>query len=443
MKKLIAGLLMIMLVVSLAAPVAQAKPKPCFKDVDERFEWARFSIEKMYAKGIIKGFPGGWFKPQDKVTHLQAIIMALRIMGWEDEVKKIKVLPKDVKNIKISGKDGYYYVALAIEKGLVKPEELKNFRPNEPAKRYEVAKYIVRAIGKEEEAKQHMTEKLPFKDAKAIPKDAVGYVYVMTELGLMKGYPGNVFQPNKPVTRAEMAVIINKLNDLLDEDDDKKEIRSLVVSIDVEALTITVKEGDKTATYNVKEDVPVYINYKYGSLSSLEPGDEVKLIFNDKREVVFIQVVNKKVTATAKGILVDVDKSKNTVSLFTYSGEETGYVGILRESDIEGRHLELETIDDRFVLVGETDGLKDYIGKKIVVLGEINDGVSIYMRGQVLDVDEWFAVTEKNTITFDVTGGTLVEVEGKPASLSDLEEGVYAEVKAQGDTALSIKVIKE
>ncbi|TYP49775.1 S-layer homology domain-containing protein [Thermosediminibacter litoriperuensis] len=442
MKKFIAGLLMIILVVSLAAPAAVAKPKHGLKDVDERFEWARFSIEKMYAKGIIKGFPEGLFKPKDPVTHLQAIIMALRIMGWEDELRRDTVLPKNVKNMKLSWDEGYYYVALAVQKGLVRPEELKNFRPNEPAKRYEVAKYIVRAIGREEEAKQHMREKLPFRDANAIPKDAVGYVYVMTELGLMKGYPGNVFQPNKPVTRAEMAVIINNLNDLLVEDTEQ-EPRFFVVAVDTKALTITVKEGDKTAVYDVVEDVPVYINYSYGSLSSLEPGDEVKLVFNERREVVFIQVVNKKVTTTAKGIVVDVDKSEKTVSLVTYRGEERGYVGILKESNIEGRHLELETIYDRFVLVGETGGLEDYIGKKIVVLGEIENGASIYMRGRVLDVDEWFVVTEKNTSTFDVTGDTWIEVEGKRVRLSDLEEGAYAEVKAQGNTAISIKVIKK
>lgn len=372
MKRFIAGLLIMMLVVSLTAPVAEAKQNRGFKDVGKEWDWARFSIEKMYAKGIVKGYPGGWFKPRNPVTHLEAIVMALRIMGWEDEIDRNSKLPEDITKFKLSWKDAYYYLGLAVEKGIVKPEELRNFNPNQPAKRYEVAKYIVRAIGKEQEAKEHMNEKLTFKDAQAIPKDAVGYVYVMVDMGLMKGYPGQVFQPSKTVNRAEMAVIINSLDEFLKKDGEKESV----------------------------------------------------------------------ITTTAKGIVVDVEERKQTVSLLTYDKVEKGYVGVLKESDIEGRHLELETEYDSFVLVGDTDRLEDYVGEKIVVLGEVKHGASIYMRGPLLEVDDWFVVTDKNTLTFEVTGETYIEIGGKRAELSELEEGSYVELAAQKNEAISIKVIK-
>ncbi|KYO64317.1 S-layer homology domain-containing protein [Thermovenabulum gondwanense] len=371
MKKFIAGLLMMLLIVSVMASPVFAKPKLNFKDVGEGFEWAKFAIDRMYEKGVIKGFPNGLFKPKDPVTHLQAIIMALRIMGWEKEVDFKAELPQKVKDIKLSWKEGYYYVAVAVEKGLVKSEELKNFRPNEPAKRHEVARYIVRAIGKESIAQSHMNDKLSFKDASAIPKDAVGYVYVITDLGLMKGYPGNLFMPNKPVTRAEMAVIINNLDGLIgDKDDDQK------------------------------------------------------------------------VTVTVKGIIVDVDKNAKTVTLYTYGKETNAYPGILKVSEIEGLHYELETTSGRYVLTGKTGGLDENISKSILVFGEVKDGPSIYMRGPVLEVKEWYLLNENNTLTFNLTENTSVKKDGKEVRLSELKEGSYVEIKAHDKNIISVEIIK-
>ncbi|SHM77753.1 S-layer homology domain-containing protein [Caldanaerovirga acetigignens] len=440
MKRFIAGLLIMILLVSLSAPVAQAKQSG-FKDVGKEWDWARFSIEKMYAKGIVKGYPGGWFKPKNSVTHLETIIMALRIMGWEGEIDNKAKLPEYIARLKLPWKDAYYYLNLAVKKGIIKPEEIKNLRPNEPVKRYEIAKYIVRAIGREDEAKQHMNEKLPFKDVKAIPDNAVGYVYLMVKLGLIKGYPGHVFQPNKPISRAEMAVIINSLDELLEEDE-KKEAVFVVVLVDRDDMTITVSKEEKTATYDLKEDVPVYINGKYSDIEKIGPGDEVKLMFNEEGKVVFIQVISKKITSMAKGILVGVDERKQTVSLLTYEKVEKGYVGMLKESDIEGWHLELETKYERFVLVGDTSRLENYVGEKVVILGEIKEGASIYMRGPLLEVDEWFVVTDNNTLTYEVTGETYIEIGERQAELSDLKEGSYVELGAQKDKVISIKVIK-
>jgi uncharacterized repeat protein (TIGR02543 family) len=53
---------------------------------------------------------------------------------------------------------------------------------------------------------------LPYNDAAAVPEDRIGYVNLITELGLMIGH-NNTFQPNKPLSRAEMAVLFERLYD--------------------------------------------------------------------------------------------------------------------------------------------------------------------------------------------------------------------------------------
>lgn len=421
-------------------PPGQLKKIIGFYDVDETLEWARLAIDRMYARGIITGYPGDIFKPKDNVTHLEAIIMSLRVMGWEEEAKKTKI-DAEIKNIQLSWDDAYYYVALAVEKGIIKSEELKGFNPNTPAKRYEVARYIVRALDMESEAKKHMKEKLSFKDASAIPKDAVGYVYVMVDLELMKGDNNNKFKPNEPITRAEMAVMLNRLDGSLEPKEDNKLVGT-IKKIDIDDLTITLQNSFGIKTYDLLEKTPVYVNGKYRSLDDLKVGDKIELVLDADKYVVFIQLIKKtdRITTTVKGLVVDVNSSKKAVTLFNYGKHQEGFVGILKVSNIEGRHYELETERGRYVLIGDTDDLEDYVNEKIVVLGKISGDASIYMRGPLVDVKDFYPVKSKYTTTLYIDGNTKITVDDKKAGLLNIKTGDYAEIKAEDELAVQIKV---
>ncbi|MDD4569360.1 MAG: S-layer homology domain-containing protein [Tepidanaerobacteraceae bacterium] len=459
--KIAAVLLVAVMFMTFVAPVANAKPgdippgqlkkltgippgqlkKIGFLDVDDTVEWARLAIDRMYARGIFTGYPGDIFKPKNNVTHLEAIIMSLRVMGWEEEAKKIKI-DDYIKKINLSWNDAYYYVALAVEKGLIKPEELKGFNPNTPAKRYEVARYIVRALDMESEAKKHMKKKLSFKDASAIPKDAVGYVYVMLDLELMKGDNNNKFKPNEPISRAEMAVMLNRLDGSL-EPEEENQFVGTIYKIDIDDLTITLENSSGRKTYDILKKAPVYVNGKYRGLEELKTGDKVELVLDSDKYVVFIQLLEKteRKTTTTKGLVVDVNPTKKAVTLFTYGKYQEGLVGTLKVSKIEGRHYELETEKGRYVLVGdETDDLEDYVGEVIVVFGEISRGMSIYMRGPLIEVEKFYPVTSKYTTTFYIDSDTKITVDDKRAGLLNIKAGDYAQVKAQDELAVEIKV---
>lgn len=459
-KRVTAMLLVAIMAMTFMMPVVLAKPdkippghlkgkaywKVSFSDIDETLEWANLAIDKLYAKGVFTGYPGGIFKPKNNVTHMEAIIMALRVMGWEEEAKNTKAISKDLKNIKLPWDEAYYYVALAVEKGLIKPEELRGFNPNTPAKRYEVARYIVRAIGEEKEAQRHMKEKLPFKDVNAIPREAVGYVYVMVDLGLMVGDSNNKFKPQEPINRAEMAVMLNRLDDSL-ENEDKDKLVGAIKDIDLKKLTITIQNSFGTKIYDVKEDTVVYSNKKYRDLEDLRIGDRVELVLDKNGIVIFIQTIEKtdRVTTTKKGIVVDANDSRNTISLFSNGKDlQKGFYGTLRVSNIEGRHYELDTEKGRFVLTGNSRtlrGLEDYEGEKIVVTGELSGDVSIYMRGPIIEVENFYDVKTKQIEKYDVDKNTKIFFDGKTKySLSDIEIGDYAVIKAEDGLALEIKV---
>jgi hypothetical protein len=84
--------------------------------------------------------------------------------------------------------------------------------------------------------------------------------------------------------------------------------------------------------------------------------------------------------------------------------------------------------------------LEDYVGKRIVVVGTLKAQASIYMRGDLIEVEDFYPVKTSNVVTFRVNEDTEIIVDGKTAELSDIEPGDMAEVKAQDGTALEIKV---
>ncbi len=252
--------------------------------------WALNAIEKLAGKGILGGVGQDKFAPRSNVTHVEALAMVMRLTGDNKEAENLgkKVHPYYKGEMPTWG-HGYIY--LAIEKGILLPEELKDFNPTKPAKRHEIAKYIIRAMGKTEEALKHMDEDLPFRDSNAVPEKSVGYVYLVNELKIMSGNENN-FKPMEPVTRAEMAVLLDRAEGKFDlPDTDIKKNGIVFVSADVDDNEITVKVKGNTVTYDVLEGVQVYRDDSFRDIEDLVAGDVLQLIFNEKKEVIFIDVV--------------------------------------------------------------------------------------------------------------------------------------------------------
>ncbi|MHB1393311.1 MAG: protease complex subunit PrcB family protein [Clostridia bacterium] len=252
--------------------------------------WALNAIEKLAGKGILGGVGQGRFAPQNKVTQLEALAMVLRLTGDNKEAdsKKDQVHPL-YKGQQSSWGLGYIFVA--IEKKILLPEELNGFNPNTPAKRHEIAKYIIRAMGKTDEALKYMDEDLSFKDSSAVPDNSVGYVYLVNELKIMSGN-NNMFKPMEPVTRAEMAVLLDRADGKITlPDTDNKKNGIVFVSADADGNEITVKVKGTSVTYDVLEGVQVYKDDSFKTIEDLVAGDVLQLIYNEKKEVIFIDVV--------------------------------------------------------------------------------------------------------------------------------------------------------
>jgi len=273
--------------------------------VDIGSHWARQPIQTMASYGIILGYPDGTFRPDAAVSINEAIMMISRAAGFE-----VSTTMPDKSPYK---KFPYWMqdcLAFAVEEGILEEEEINDLNGNKAAKRYQVAVWAARAMGLD------VDYGLAFADAGDIPFYARPYVGGMCKYGFMIGYPGNIFQPNKSVSRAELAMVLYRIllaQDAQDNDGNNDDSRSELkvkklipedgsdnVNTDINELTVKFNENiaavdgldevmDGITVRNITdgEDVDldeVSINGNILTIrleNSLEPGKTYRVIIED------------------------------------------------------------------------------------------------------------------------------------------------------------------
>lgn len=179
----------------------EGQSKKAAQLVDIKNHWAEQSIEAIYKKGIILGYPDFTFKPNAPVSKYEAIMMICRASGYSGSASGDSLFRED-GNVPEWMRDCLNY---AVDRNILTENEASNIKGWQPAKRYEVAVWAVRAM------RLDLDSSVSFGDLNEAPVYSLSYVGGMYKGRYMVGYPGNKFQPNKPVTRAEMAAIIYRI----------------------------------------------------------------------------------------------------------------------------------------------------------------------------------------------------------------------------------------
>ncbi|WP_202079454.1 S-layer homology domain-containing protein [Caldalkalibacillus salinus] len=267
-----------------------------YKDSDEA-PWAGDYINSMTAKDIFTGYTDGTFQPNKPVTRAEAVVTAVRLMGLEEEAQEkdtdVTLQFKDTKQIEKQAPWAKGYLLVALENGLFDAAEDK-LQPNKPASRVWVSSLLVRALDLTDEALDVMTETPEFTDTDEIPAGSVGYVNVAVDYDLVTGYTDNTFKPNKPVTRAEMAALLDRTNENLLEQEGAVFVSGEVesVSFDVyeeDSVTDDVYDGELTVksfsgdtfTFGISSELLVQYGDKFVHADQIAEGDALNLIARD------------------------------------------------------------------------------------------------------------------------------------------------------------------
>ncbi len=219
-------------------------------------------------------------------------------------------------------------VKLAIDKGWIDQKD-GDFEPHRPASRVWTVRLLVNAMGLGEKAKARSGEQLTFTDAANLSASDAGYVAVAIDSGFIKGFENNTFRPNGPVTRAQMAKMLDMVKDSLQDSQqitvENKDyvVTGVVASVYGQDIRVLNGRGIKV-TIPVTSTTPVFINDSQGVLADLKPGFLVRVYLNESKEAVLIDarsarealpVVGKLFFKEVKGTVVAVDPSAMTITV--------------------------------------------------------------------------------------------------------------------------------
>ncbi|OLN23647.1 hypothetical protein BTO30_03505 [Domibacillus antri] len=282
-KKVSAAALSSLLAFSLVTPVLA-------NDLDDReaqtvtfndttyMEWVAESIGRMKIKGVFQGYENGQFKPNEPVSRMQSIITAVRLLGLEEEAKNASL------NVKLPFKDADQfnsrmkgYIIVALDQGLI-DSSAQNLSPNKPAERVWISSLLVRTLGLQNEAALANTETLDFKDAKQIPASLIGDVYVASKYDIFSGNGAGLFSPNTPITRAQMAAVLDRTYGQLLEEKGAATVKGIVTDVSTSDGTITVKTfNGESVTFSVPDNVLVQYHNRFMAPDQVLAGDNIEL----------------------------------------------------------------------------------------------------------------------------------------------------------------------
>ncbi|SHF11853.1 S-layer homology domain-containing protein [Desulfofundulus australicus DSM 11792] len=285
---------------------------------DIQGHWAERVILEMNAYDIVHGYPGGEFRPNNKVTMLEAVVMILNTLGWGEEAGQA-----DLSGLQFhpSVTWGREYLALAVEKGMLTRAGLPQIDSQRLASRVEVAALVCLALGLTPDASQ-----VTFFDTGDIPEKYRGYVGAVVKQGIIQGMPGNMFMPGEPVTRAQLCAILSRLIDrkLIPPPPPMELVVGRITSMDMIKGTVLLRnlEGEKTVL--LPADITILTASGTTGPEFLKTGDRLKCIVDVRNNVRYaVLMEDASIANSVEGLVVSFsrDGSDYKLTLETNDGD--------------------------------------------------------------------------------------------------------------------------
>lgn len=259
-----------------------------FTDINE-VSWASSTIQAVSDKGLINGYEDGTFRAKNNVTYSEAMVMVYNLVS---KTGNLKASATNTLSIYQSVLNTYKIptwsqstVAYGLSAQILMAADLPKFTTNgvsNPATRQDVAVMFGRALSEKYDI--YAGTGVNYNDVWRISDEAMPYVDLLTRLGIVTGDDSGNFNPTANITRAEMAVMMNKTYDLLSNELANTGEITEIVNHDGDYYDVDVKmdNGERNRLTLSDDNISVY--NKDGSrelpISSLTKGDRVSLVFD-------------------------------------------------------------------------------------------------------------------------------------------------------------------
>lgn len=278
-----------------------------FTDINE-VSWASSTIAAVADKGLINGYEDGTFRAKNNVTYSEAMVMIYNLMNKTGNLKASATgslsLYQSILNTYKIPTWSQSTVAYGLSAQILMAADLPKFTTNgtsNAATRQDVAVMFGRALS--EKYNIYAGTGVKYNDVWRISDEAMPYVDLLTRLGIVTGDDNGNFNPTANITRAEMAVIMNKTYDLLTNELANTGEITEIVNHDGNYYDIDVKMDNGERNKLSLSDSNISVYNKDGSrempISSLTKGDRVSLVF-DGLVIKKIYLLDEEASAQAK-----------------------------------------------------------------------------------------------------------------------------------------------
>lgn len=417
-----------------------------FSDVPES-HWAYSSIIRVADKGIIVGGTSGEYKPNNPIdkfdtSRILAVALGYKYTNLTDAEKaEYDNAYEKNKGIFNSYKASFTKwnssadkeIAYLLEKGIYTESDLAQFvikndnRENLRAlSRQEAAVFLVRLVGKTNEAlSSSYSDK--FSDDSKISQSAKPYVYYLKDKGALAGDTTNSFNPNAAVTRAAMAVMLDKTLSLKENTAPVNTTNNTSGtdsgSIQVETITGTIERVHTSlSAIQVKYSGGDIKIHKIDNMAKVTIDGAVKSIL-ELKEGMGLEALSK------NGTLIEV-KAASASGQSTANNTQTGTNGNNNTSQ-SGTQTSKNTVEQEM----KSDGISEMELRTIA--GTIIDAKSLSGGNKIVTIEVKIISPTGGIITegqnYTVTSGTKITRGYKDTDFSTVAKNDIVKAKVYGN----------
>ncbi|OMF66215.1 hypothetical protein BK142_29650 [Paenibacillus glucanolyticus] len=193
---------------SSAAQPPPSKQTPALTDITGH--WAESDIQALYDLKLVKGYPDGSYKPDRPVTRAEFVALLIRSLGLKGQYNAAF---QDIKNHWAGDA-----IRTALAHGIIGGYSSRAFGPDDPITREQMAVMLANSSQLVSlSSSVSGTNLTSFKDQGSISTWAKQQVSDVVENELMNGYPGGSFLPRGLATRAEVAAVIHRFINVIEQ----------------------------------------------------------------------------------------------------------------------------------------------------------------------------------------------------------------------------------
>ncbi len=408
-----------------------------FEDVQEH--WARKEIYAMAEKWIILGRGDGTFGPDDNITKSHAFLMFSRLMGFYNQ-ENAEIIEQSVEEfsgkLKMAGiNEAIKELCFLIKTEVISDdyiiEVLGNGQENQELTRLEAAVIFVKLLSDEGNLSNHPI--LVYKDANEIPSQYAPYIEYVNKIGLMVGLEDNTFSPNGFVTRAQIATILYRIDNIIYDRETSSKI-GIVEDVDFENLIIVINNNGTKEQYELEKTFKVYNGENLVTKDYLKVNDKITAYFNDNViEKIVINNIEKTVYGKVEEVTTDGYISLN-INNTILKYELAKNVEVIKNDNkyginvIErGQDVRVDILNDRAINI---------------VIGEINYTVSGMIEEIIIGKKSYITIRNINDEVkkYEVAEDMICDYDGVEAGIYDLRLDMEVKLTISENGIKKVKV---